>query len=370
MDQKVDKIAVSSSYRFKLCLSKQIDREFFLSSLWDVCDGLIGVHEGTLLSEEAHTLGLETESWLVDSAEAPPSRDWMKEMDWSASELFFDHYESAKQAQEWLKSIENEQQGLALKVTEIEEVPHQDWDREWKESFQGIFVPPYWKVLPPHRVTPAELHSKEQIIVINPGAGFGTGTHETTQLCLTQLGQLSFKLGKLGESAPFGQKRALDFGSGSGILSLALAYQGYPVTGVEIDPLACQNARDNLELNRATSQFPVGMSSDRMEQVHFYLTLEESESDQKTSIYDVVVANILRPVLIQYAEALVSRLNPQGWTLILSGLIASDVDEVLNVYSQQIQQGFLLNQLKLSLSTQVMEQGEWRCIVFKATALV
>lgn len=306
--------------------------EFFewIWSRWG-SQGLIGVHEGTLLSEEAAERGFSTDSWVVDSGEAPRERDWIAELDEETAELFFSTDDEANLA------IQDLQRMDGIEVGAIERQEPQDWDAEWKKSFlnagEGVLVPPFWRIVPPY-FAPSEASEKaqERIIRINPGAGFGTGTHETTQLCLEAIGQ------------NFSQfKTALDFGSGSGILSVALALLGARVDGVELDPLAIENACENAKLNHVEDK------------IRYFHDLEALDlENQGTQTYPCVVANILRPVLLEFAPELCRRLSPKG-TLILSGLIEKDVASVLEKYSE----------LLPGAQSQVIEKAEWRAIVFK-----
>jgi ribosomal protein L11 methyltransferase len=330
---------VADAYTLSLILSNQlilpevfdepIERHVFFDWLWGRFseDGLLGVHEGTLLSEEAVEQGLEMDSWTVDSAEAPPGRDWVGSLDESHAELYFSSIESAKRASDYLKAIEG------LQVGEIRELENEDWDANWKASFlnegKGVEVPPYWRIVPPW-VESSNFPPKDHLIRINPGAGFGTGTHETTQLCLQAIGEYSQQL-------PLDQRAALDFGSGSGILSIALAQLGAHVDGVEVDALAVDNARENSALNQVDDR------------IRFSSSLKE-----KTTTYSWMVANILRPVLLAFADRLIERLDKNG-ILVLSGLIASDVEPVVAEYSKKLHMPV----------TKIYEKGEWRALVFK-----
>lgn len=306
----------------------QVDREGFYSWLWGrlADEGLQGVHEGTLLSEQAHAAGVSTESWTLDSAEAPRERDWVSGQEVETAELFFDGARSAEKAARVLSSVPG------IQIGEMEAVPDQDWDAEWKASFlanpDGVVIPPFWRILPPF-VTPgqAALAGGERILKINPGAGFGTGTHETTQLCLEAIGRIAPSLQGW---------RCLDFGSGSGILAIGAAVLGASVDAVEIDPLAIDNARENAALNGVSGRLRF---SERL-----------SDEDPRLPRYRLVIANILRPVLIQFARELVSRLEPGGH-LILSGLIEADVQEVSKVYSAA-----------LGRTPKVSGLGEWRAL--------
>ncbi len=325
---------MSSTYVLTLQLRRELsvqgrsfDREGFFDWLWaefGMRGGLVGVHEGTVLSEQAAQVGLETDSWTVDSGEAPRERDWIGGQEIETAELYFDSIEAARAARARIEKL------AGLQIPEPREQKAQDWDAEWKASFQGAEIPPYWRILPPW--VDGGVGSKG-VLRINPGAGFGTGTHETTQLCLAALAQVCAKL-------PNGldDEWALDFGSGSGILSIALARLGARVDAVEIDPLANENAKENAALNELTDR------------VRFHTALEEIGDSKRR--YPVVVANILKPVLLQFADALCSRLAVGG-AVVLSGLIESDVSAVSERYAKL-----------LGARPEVRALGEWRALVW------
>ena len=143
----------------------------------------------------------------------------------------------------------------------------------------------------------------------------------------------------MGPSSPGPSSSALglDFGSGSGILSIGMACLGLRVDAVEVDPLAIDNAKENSQLNGV------------QDKMCFLSGLQDSSRK-----YSVIVANILKPVLLEFAHELVQRLAPQG-VLILSGLIEKDVATVGSRYSQL---------LGLPVS-RVDQQGEWRALIFQ-----
>jgi ribosomal protein L11 methyltransferase len=169
--------------------------------------------------------------------------------------------------------------------------------------------------------------------VILPGSGFGTGTHETTQLCLQALGHPALLKRITGQEV-------LDFGSGSGILSLAAARLGASqVWGVEIDDLAIANARENASLNGLEGK------------VTWKLQLEEVPAQKR---FPVILANILRPVLVEFVEPLLSR-RASGGAVIVSGLLERDVEEVKSVYSARLG----------GQQPEVLALGEWRALVWR-----
>ncbi len=372
--------AGSSTFRVKVLVPREVhfesvrgpmnlDRDSFYSWMWETFSnhGLLGVHEGTLLSERAAELGFETESWTIDSGEAPRERDWVSNQDLAETELYFYSTEGAEEARGILMKVP------ALSIGVVEEQKAQDWDAEWKASFTGAQVQPFWSVIPPW-VRPGEEAgarghaggpAPEVLLRVNPGAGFGTGTHETTQLCLEAMGDVALALagggGKNSASQPsnggasadgsavaggaaagraiagvFKGKRVLDFGSGSGILAIGAALLGATVDAVEIDALAIENATENARLN--------GVS----DSIVYSRSLSPSFSP-----YPIVLANILKPVLIEFAPQLVARLA-KGGTLILSGLMEKDGADVAAHFSD------LLGGVK----PRMLVAGEWRALVW------
>ena len=318
--------------RLKASESVTHSREDLLARFNDFCGDLthegessfFGVTEGVLLAEEAHERGYETESWVLDEGMAPHERDWLSQEARLEVTAYFKDRASAEEASRWLGA----EYALTAEPRLVEE-QDQDWNATWKAAFTGIDVNENLKVLPPWSTeweSALQSGNTRGILAINPGAGFGTGTHETTQLCLGVLSGLGDLAGK----------RVLDFGSGSGILGIAAALQGARVDCVEIDPLANDNARENASLNRV---------SDR---IRFSETIPDELKDGKV---DILIANILRPILLRFAPELKSCLKPRS-ELVLSGLIESDLDPVVNCYQGDGAE-FQLNRY---------EKNEWRAL--------
>ncbi|NDG84767.1 MAG: 50S ribosomal protein L11 methyltransferase [Proteobacteria bacterium] len=283
-----------------------------------------GVTEGVLLAEEAHERGYETESWVLDEGVAPHERDWLSHEKKLNLIAYFKDEKSARAACAWLEG----EYRLSAKP-EVRAEEEQDWNATWKASFTGIEVDAGLKVLPPWSPEWENARasgSTQGILVINPGAGFGTGTHETTQLCLKVLSGLGDLSGKT----------VLDFGSGSGILGIAAAKKGARVYCVEVDPLANENARENAALNSV---------SDRIS------FLETIPDELKHGRVDILLANILRPILIRFAPEIKSCLKA-GSELVLSGLIESDLEPVIATY-QEGGAPFAVNRY---------ERNEWRAL--------
>lgn len=205
----------------------------------------------------------------------------------------------------------------------------QRFETPMKTPFLGVEIPPYWKVLPPW--TRPEARDRVEgvpLLRVQPGAGFGDGTHASTQLCLLALGFFS--------RTTFRPATVLDFGTGSGILAIAAAKLGARVEAIDIDELALENARENARLN-AVETF-----------IECRTRLREPAHE-----FDFVLANILRSVLVESAEALCTRQSRTG-RMILSGLVPTDVPSVLARYKP----------LLAPMRAQVYERGEWRAVVF------
>ncbi|MBU6376795.1 MAG: 50S ribosomal protein L11 methyltransferase [Bdellovibrionales bacterium] len=311
---------------------QRVRRDEFFSWIWQQFSslGLQGVHEGTMLSDEAAQSGLETESWVVDSAEAPHHRDWIGNQGQGTPQLYFSTQDQAHHAAEVLAQVRG------CEVVRILEQPELDWDAEWKRNFKGVDFPPNWSVLPPWELNESSRSSGRQVLVLNPGAGFGTGTHETTQLCLQLLSEAIQEGVNLSS--------VLDFGSGSGILAIGAALLGaHPVHAVEIDTLAISNATQNAQLNHLEGL------------IRFETELGALRDDAPSEGYSVVFANILRPVLLEYASELCGRVS-SGGVLILSGLVEQDVDVVIRDYQPRLN----------SAKHRVIARNEWRAIIFHA----
>lgn len=191
----------------------------------------------------------------------------------------------------------------------------------------GIPIRPHWRIIPPG----GTVEGGEIGIIVKPGAGWGTGAHETTQLCLQAIAMMVPK------HDPQSGWSLLDFGSGSGILSIGGARLGACVTAIEIDEEGIANAEENARLNGV---------GDRIQSARALEVKEER--------FDVVVANILRPILLDFAKSLCAHLAPGG-TLILSGLVATDLPEVGTRYAS-----FLSGRQPV-----IYKRGEWRALIWR-----
>ena len=202
-----------------------------------------------------------------------------------------------------------------------------DWINNWKQFFQSfyiddILIKPTWELL-------KEEDKNKFLIEIDPGISFGTGKHETTQLCIRQIR----KYLKEGE-------RVLDVGCGSGILSIAALKLGAgSVVGTDVDGDCITSTHENMTVNHLaenSGEFYVGNLID-----------DKVFQEKIGTGYDLVVANILADIIIPMAPALYQCTKEQG-VLITSGIIDFKENEVKEALEQA---GFEI--------LEVNHQGEW-----------
>lgn len=239
---------------------------------------------------------------------------------------------SIKDAQRFQEFLEDEYQ---LKTNVIEK-DQQDWNLEWKKSYEQIVIDEDLTIVPAWEQTTTNVKDDNKVFIY-PGQGFGTGGHETTYLCL--------KAAQDNKSLMSDKLVCLDFGCGSGILGIALnkLYQ-IPADLYDIDENALENCRQNIELNQ-------------LEMKDFSLLLPEQRKQIERK-YNVVFANILQNVLLGEAKFLTNSLLPGG-ILILSGLLKGQEQEVINQYLN-------LNSNLKYVTT--LTKNDWVCVemVYKA----
>jgi ribosomal protein L11 methyltransferase len=196
----------------------------------------------------------------------------------------------------------------------MRDVSDQDWVRLTQSQFapihigKNIWVVPSWHEAPdPDAI----------ILELDPGLAFGTGSHPTTRLCMEWL-----------EAHPAPGKTVLDYGCGSGILAMVAKKMGAgDVAGVDIDPQAIESANDNAARNHC--------------EIDFYLPNDfaaAAKAQHATGKFDIVVANILSSPLKVMAPMLAGRVAPAG-SLILSGVLARQAEEVAEAYAPYIKLG-------------------------------
>ncbi|MDU5921733.1 MAG: 50S ribosomal protein L11 methyltransferase [Finegoldia magna] len=210
---------------------------------------------------------------------------------------------------------------IDIQISKNKEIEDMDWANEWKKYYEpfyigNILIKPSWIDID---------ESDHTVVEINPGMAFGTGLHETTNLCIEQLQELNLI-----------DKIVLDIGCGSGILSVVSSKLGAKeVFATDIDPLAIEATLENANLNKISNINAV----------------KGSLLDNVDKKYDVVIANILLNVLDILIPDLPKALKKDG-VFICSGLINSQKDNIVNTLEK--------NNLEI---VEVSEKGEWISII-------
>ena len=209
-------------------------------------------------------------------------------------------------------------------TSETEGVEQEDWQNGWRKYYhpmdvgQRLAIVPSWQDYETDRVK----------LILDPGLAFGTGGHETTNLCLEVL-----------DERVKGGERVLDIGTGSGILAIAALKLGAAVAeGVDIDPVAVRTAGENAALNGVADKLTV---------------LVGDLSDKASGKYDIITANIVANAIMSLAPA-VPGLMADDAVFIASGIIDSRKDEVIAA----------LEAAGLAV-LEVKEKRGWECIVCK-----
>ena len=213
--------------------------------------------------------------------------------------------------------------------TEVIGVDEADWADAWKQYYkpvkcgQNIVIVPMWEKYEPKE--------NEVIIRMDPGMAFGTGTHETTRLCLSMM-EKHLKTGM----------NVLDMGTGSGILAIYAAKIGAnKIDAYDIDPVAVKVAKDNIAENGVSDKIFCDVS-DLMQ-----------NADKTREKYDFICANIVADIVIRLSECMGDYVKKDGLCAV-SGIIDTQYDRVVKAISEK---GFvLIDELK---------ENDWCAFVFK-----
>lgn len=213
----------------------------------------------------------------------------------------------------------------SIAVDETEDI---DWINNWKQYFHQFYIDdllviPSWEEV-------KDGDRGKMILHIDPGTAFGTGMHETTQLCIRQLKKFITP-----------ETELLDVGTGSGILAiLSLMYGAKHAVGTDLDPCSVDAVADNMQNNGiAPEQFEMMIGN--------IITDKEVQDRVGYEKYDIVVANILADVLVPLTPVIVNQMKP-GAVYITSGIIddkESTVVEAVNAAGLEV--------------LEVTYQGEW-----------
>lgn len=260
-----------------------------------VSDALMDELDALSVSVEDADAGTEGENALFGEPGMPaPAAGWNS----SSLKALFENEAAADRAatlliaQDWTRG---------LHVHSMAEVADLDWVRITQSQFAPVPITSTFWVVPSWHEPPAEA---TQVIRLDPGLAFGTGTHPTTRMCLRWLAQ-----------RPPGAdlSRVLDYGCGSGILAIGAALMGaQAIDAVDIDPAAVQSTHDNARTNG--------------------VTLRAALPDGAQGAYSTVLANILATPLKLLAPLLAGHVAPGGW-LVLAGILERQADDIVAAYA-------------------------------------
>lgn len=189
---------------------------------------------------------------------------------------------------------------------EDSEIEEQNWNENWERTIQPrqigtFFVKPTWSEQQPDEGS--------ILLEIDPKMAFGTSYHATTRLVLLQLSAIQFE-----------GKSVLDAGTGTGILAIGAAKLGaHQATGFDIDPWSQKNALENIYINGVQERVDIRFGS--------------TETIREEEIFDVVIANINRNVILDKLDFLIGRTEKKG-DILLTGLLHSDEETIRNALSR------------------------------------
>lgn len=287
--------------------------DIIISTLYDI--GL----EGAQIEDKVPLTPLEKEQMFVDILPDGPEDDgiaylsfFVEEKEDGTMELLGESVDTdtvvaRMQAElEDLKSFLNIGEG-SIMVSETEDI---DWINNWKKYFHQFYIDDLLVIPSWEEVKPEDKDKK--ILHIDPGTAFGTGMHETTQLCIRQLKK---------HITP--ETELLDVGTGSGILSIvSLMYGIHHAVGTDLDPCAVEAVRENMETNHIpTEKFDMMIGN--------IITDKAVQDKVGYNKYDIVVANILADVLVPLTPVIVNQLKTGG-IYITSGIIDNKEQTVVD----------------------------------------
>ena len=305
--------------------------DIIISSLYDL--GL----EGAQIEDKVPLTALEKEQMFVDILPDCPEDDGIAYLSFFVEETEDGRLllnEEKTDADAILKMVEEELENIrmfmdigegSVKVDETEDI---DWINNWKQYFHQFYIDDIL-VIPSWEDVKAEDRDK-MVLHIDPGTAFGTGMHETTQLCIRQLRKYITNETKL-----------LDVGTGSGILAiLSLMFGAKSAVGTDLDICAVEAVRENCESN--------GIDPAQFEMMIGNIITDKAIQDRVGyDCYDIVVANILADVLVPLTPVIIHQLKPGG-IYITSGIIDDKEQTVVEAVK------------KAGLEVlEVTYQGEW-----------
>lgn len=231
--------------------------------------------------------------------------------------------ELTDQINESLRTLQESGINITPEEPSFRQVSDEGWAESWTEFFKPVKISPRIVVSPPwEEYDPAP---GEEVLLIDPGMGFGTGGHETTRCCLRAIDELLS-----------GNEKVLDVGTGSGILSIAAVKLGAAhAIALDVDPAALQNARHNAAINDCAGR----------------ITFAERSISVTDRGFNLVVANIFAETIVELAHLLKEAFIPGGH-LVLSGIMKAKASLVEDTMSD-------LEQIDK------MVEGNWVTLVYR-----
>lgn len=306
----------------KFTLTTTTEAVDLVSNLFDE----IGI-EGIEIEDNIPLTDAETKGMFIDILPELPPDDGVAKVSFYLEDIS-DLDRILKEIEEGLDEL-SQFVDVGERTIEASETEDKDWINNWKEYFKPftvdeILIKPTWEDLP-------DEHRDKLLIQIDPGTAFGTGQHETTQLCIRQLK----KYVKPGMDI-------LDVGTGSGILGItALKLGAERVFGTDLDENAITAVKENLVSNQ--------IEEEKFQVLQGNIIDDKRVQDQAGyGCYDIVVANILADVIIMLQKEIPVHLK-KGGIFITSGII--------NLKEQAVRAAFEANeQFEV---TEITYQGEW-----------
>lgn len=305
--------------------------DIIISTLYDI--GL----EGAQIEDKIPLTAMEKEQMFVDILPEGPEDDGIAYLSFFVEEKEDGGLELNGEPvteEQICAQVQEELDGLrmfceigegSIAVDETEDI---DWINNWKQYFHQFYIDdllviPSWEAVKPEDEGRMVLH-------IDPGTAFGTGMHETTQLCIRQLKKFITS-----------ETELLDVGTGSGILAiLSLMYGAKHAVGTDLDPCAVEAVADNMKNN--------GIEPDQFSMmIGNIISDKEVQDEVGYEKYDIVVANILADVLVPLTPVIVNQLK-KGGIYITSGII----DDKETVVTEAVKAAGLE-------VLEVTYQGEW-----------
>ncbi|WP_300713860.1 50S ribosomal protein L11 methyltransferase [uncultured Acetatifactor sp.] len=278
--------------------------DIIISTLYDI--GL----EGAQIEDKIPLTALEKEQMFVDILPEGPEDDgiaylsfFVEEKEDGSLEVLGERTDAEAVLEQVRQELEDLRQFCDIgegSVT-LDETEDIDWINNWKQYFHQFYIDDIL-VIPSWEDVKAEDRDR-MVLHIDPGTAFGTGMHETTQLCVRQLRKYMTPGARL-----------LDVGTGSGILSiLSLMFGAGHAVGTDLDPCAVEAVAANSEAN--------GIAPSRFEMLTGNIITDQEVRDRVGyGCYDIVAANILAEVLVPLTPVIVDQLKPGG-IYITSGII-------------------------------------------------